>query len=277
MRKRIGWVTVLVWAMSINAVAMTEATTDGSSKPEPRFGEPQTVPNGMCVGSPEPSELSMTASVEPATQDHASAVDAPITSPGTTTTDPVSFPAGACSSVPYAGVDGIAASADGSDVPANESADHAEKPSKTRGETTPHAAEVSGKDPEASKVSARPPVKAAARRRGTTPSATNVAWWPSPRQGKLNILFVGGASFGSAIAVLTDGSFNSAELANRSITVRNATTHRTVSPRWVVATNKTMLLLAVAPGQYQVSIGAELVDAGGRDLSQSASGIVAVN
>lgn len=103
------------------------------------------------------------------------------------------------------------------------------------------------------------------------------AWWPSSQAGKLNIRFVGSASFGSAIAILTDGAFASPEQANQSIEVKRAGENRAVPPRWVVATNRTMLLLPVSPGEYTVRIGKDLSDAEGKPVADAASGTVLVD
>ena len=107
------------------------------------------------------------------------------------------------------------------------------------------------------------------------PKEPLTAWWPAPKAGALNVLFVGEASFGSAISVLTDGSFESAESANAHVEVRSVDGGK-VDRRWQLATNKKMLLLVVKPGVYTVSIRSGLTDAQGRRMESESSGQVYV-
>lgn len=111
--------------------------------------------------------------------------------------------------------------------------------------------------------------------RAEPPKEPLTAWWPTARTDALNVLFVGEASFGSAISVLTDGRFDNTESANASIQVRHAN-GKTVNRRWQLATNRQMLLLPVQPGVYTVSIQPELTDAQGRRAGSASRGRVYV-
>lgn len=107
------------------------------------------------------------------------------------------------------------------------------------------------------------------------PDQAKKAWWPANQSGKLNLEYAGQASFGAAIVLLFDGTFDTPDSANRNIQVK---THRgnAVSGQWVVATNRQMLLFSAPPGVYAIDVGAGLADKGGRIVSAPSSGLVAV-
>lgn len=126
-------------------------------------------------------------------------------------------------------------------------------------------------------VAAAPPriPKKAKTHRVQPPKEPLTAWWPARKAGVLNVLFVGEAAFGSAISLLTDGRFETAESANQHIEVRSAAGTR-VDGRWQVSKNTQMLLLVVEPGVYRVTIPPELVDAQGRQVGTASGGLVYV-
>lgn len=107
------------------------------------------------------------------------------------------------------------------------------------------------------------------------PVFSATAWWPDRRPDALNILFVGEASFASAISILTDGRFDDGSEVDRYIDVRDRHGRR-VPHRWRVATNPRMLLLPVDPGVYTVTIQAQLADVLGRQAGIAADGTVRV-
>lgn len=101
------------------------------------------------------------------------------------------------------------------------------------------------------------------------------AWWSRADvdSGKLKVRFVGAAAFTGAIAVLTDGHFDSAASANQFITVSpGGSANRT----WLVAKNPQMLLLPVPPGRYRVQIKSGLLDSSGNGLGTTMEGHVEV-
>lgn len=107
------------------------------------------------------------------------------------------------------------------------------------------------------------------------PKDARKAWWPAGGAGKLNIAFVGEASFTKAIVLLADGAFENGSSADANIKVTK--NGEKVSTKWLVATNKKMLLLNVGPGKYTVTIGAGLKDASGKSVGASGSGPVYVH
>lgn len=112
-------------------------------------------------------------------------------------------------------------------------------------------------------------------RRAQAPSQPLTAWWPASNADQLNILFVGEAAFGSAISVLADGEFENAESANAHVQVRTVDGAR-VERKWQLSTNRKMLLMSVGPGEYTVSIGADLSDAKSRTFGRTSEGRVFV-
>lgn len=137
----------------------------------------------------------------------------------------------------------------------------------------PEVAVVEPKKPEAER---KPAPKSKPKPKPVLPPKEPLtAWWPARKADALNVLFVGEASFGSAISVLTDGQFENADSANERIEVRSSD-GTIVKNRWRLATNRQMLLLIVEPGVYTVSIQSELKDAKGRQVSAASSGKVYV-
>lgn len=107
------------------------------------------------------------------------------------------------------------------------------------------------------------------------PKEAREAWWPATVSGKLNLRHASQASFAEAIVLLFDGAFETPESANQYIQVKDSK-GAAVRGRWVVATNRQMLLFNAAPGIYSVEVGSGLVDKGGRSISGASSGLVAV-
>lgn len=102
------------------------------------------------------------------------------------------------------------------------------------------------------------------------------AWWPEVEADQLNIHFVGGANFVTAIAMLTDGRFLDGESANRHIEVEDQR-GRKLRAAWVPAVNEQVLLMRVAPGLYTLRISPDFVDAQGKTLGRQATGRVFVD
>jgi hypothetical protein len=164
----------------------------------------------------------------------------------------------------------IGADADGSNAAAT--------PSETdvavdRAEPTREAAPAAETEPQLRL--APEPRRRAAPKPVRPPKEPLTAWWPERKADALNVLFVGEAAFGSAISLLTDGQFDSAESANAHIEVRSAG-GAVVDRRWQVATNRQMLLMLVEPGVYTVSIKPDFSDAKGRTAGTASSGQVYV-
>lgn len=107
------------------------------------------------------------------------------------------------------------------------------------------------------------------------PPEIKKAWWPAATAGKLNLVYAGEASFTKAIALLFDGEFATPESANANIKVKNEN-GKTVSGRWLVASNPRMLLFSADPGLYTVEVGDGLKDKNDRALSAASSGPVFV-
>lgn len=107
------------------------------------------------------------------------------------------------------------------------------------------------------------------------PEEADRAWWPEPASGKLNLLHAGQASFTAAIVLLFDGTFETPASANQNIQVKDDS-GKAIRSQWTVATNRQMLLLNAAPGLYSIEVGSGLADKGGRSISASSSGLVAV-
>lgn len=122
-------------------------------------------------------------------------------------------------------------------------------------------------------VSATAPVRRARPR--AVPTSAKKAWWPARVSGELNLIYAGEAAFTGAIALLFDGAFETTDIANRNIEVRDQN-GRAVKGTWLVSTNRQMLLFGAAPGLYSVSLGTGLADKGGRTLSASSEGHVFV-
>lgn len=130
-------------------------------------------------------------------------------------------------------------------------------------------------EPPAMETASLTPAPEAGLPRETAPARaeTPPAWWPAQDASKLNILRAGPAEFSKAITLLTDGSFDSAESANRNIEVSNGQ-GAAVPAQWKVAASKKLLILGVPPGRYTVKIGAGLKDASGKAVSAASSGPV---
>ncbi|MGH8518843.1 MAG: hypothetical protein ACREUE_15435 [Panacagrimonas sp.] len=109
----------------------------------------------------------------------------------------------------------------------------------------------------------------------TIPESAKKAWWPATVSGKLNLTYAGEASFTGAIALLFDGAFKSAGSANQNIQVIDGN-GSPIHGNWLVSTNRQMLLFGAPPGLYTVSVGAGLVDQGGRSVSSPSEGPVFV-
>jgi outer membrane biosynthesis protein TonB len=127
----------------------------------------------------------------------------------------------------------------------------------------------------------KPAPKAAAKPKSAAPkqapAEAKVAWWPAKAAGKLNVVYAGEASFTKAIALMFDGQFDNADGANANIKVTPKKGGE-VKGKWMVANgNKSMLLLNVDPGLYNVEIGSGLADKGGRAVSAASSGAVFVH
>lgn len=107
------------------------------------------------------------------------------------------------------------------------------------------------------------------------PDAARRVWWPAKTAGKLNLTYAGQASFSAAIALLFDGDFETPESANQNIQVKDSK-GRAVHGRWVVASNRQMLLFKAVPGLYSIEVGSGLADKGGRGISAPSAGLVFV-
>ena len=117
--------------------------------------------------------------------------------------------------------------------------------------------------------------KAKAKAPPPPPKDATKAWWPTGGGAdKLNISFVGEASFTKAIVVLADSDFADASSANANIKVTKG--GATVPAKWLLATNKKMLLLNVDPGKYTVTIGKDLKNGAGKTVGTAGSGPVYV-
>lgn len=278
MNRKSRWAAALAAALGLPLAAMAETPMQAPSAPPPSPLHSEVAPlPGLCTESGVAAEAAAasenTVQAEPATvapgpELQASsnpgptgvqaAAAAPL--PGTCSAmHPTAEAAPAPPSTPVAGEPGLGA------TPAAEPEQLAEH--------SPPAPSPASPAPKARKTQTR--AKQASPRQPAPPQPAT-AWWPSAQAGKLNILFVGSASFGSAIAILTDSAFASPEQANHSIEVKRAGAAQPVPPRWVVATNRTMLLLPVSPGEYTVHIGKDLSDAVGKPVADAASGIVVV-
>lgn len=135
--------------------------------------------------------------------------------------------------------------------------------------------EVARSEPAAASAEVPRPAAKPRPRRAKPPAEALTAWWPARKADALNVLFVGEAAFGSAISILTDGTFDNADSANAHIEVKDAAGRR-MSRRWQLATNRKMLLLPVEAGVYTVSIRSELADAQSRQTATASSGVVYV-
>jgi hypothetical protein len=113
------------------------------------------------------------------------------------------------------------------------------------------------------------PAKAAPKR------AVRKGWWPASTGGALNVLSVAPGEYSKAIMVATDGRFDDAASAASSIAVV-AADGSTVPPKWTVAANKKLLILAVSPGRYTVTISDGLKDADGKAVSKASFGPIEV-
>lgn len=142
-----------------------------------------------------------------------------------------------------------------------------------RAEPTRQPVHTTGTEPEPR--STPEPKRKVAPKPVRPPKEPLTAWWPGRKADALNVLFVGEAVFGSAISLLTDGQFESAQSANAHIEVRSAGGAR-VDRRWQIATNRQMLLMLVEPGVYTVSIKPDFADARGRRIGIASSGQVYV-
>lgn len=113
----------------------------------------------------------------------------------------------------------------------------------------PHKAKASGA-----------PRKLAVAGKGAAPKISEVfkPWWPKAAEGKLNLAYAGPAAFDSAIVLLFDKSFESAELSNAEIQVLDGA-GKPVKSQWVLASgNKKMLTAKVPEGRYLVKVGPKL-------------------
>lgn len=135
--------------------------------------------------------------------------------------------------------------------------------------------EVARSEPATAPAESPRPAAKPRPRRAKPPTEPLTAWWPAPKADALNVLFVGEAAFGSAISILTDGTFDNADSANTHIEVKDAAGRR-MNRRWQLATNRKMLLLPVEAGVYTVSIRSELADAQSRQTGTASSGAVYV-
>lgn len=143
-------------------------------------------------------------------------------------------------------------------------------------ETGPDPVEVATAEGDAAP---QPAIASAQRRHArpvVVPDEAKKAWWRVAESGKLNLGYAGQASFGAAIALLFDGTFETPESANQNIQVKSSN-GEAVRGQWVVAANRQMLLFSVGPGVYSVDVGPGLRDQGGRGISAPSKGLVAVH
>lgn len=112
-------------------------------------------------------------------------------------------------------------------------------------------------------------------REAAPPEVATKAWWGNASEGSLAVSYAGAASFKKAIALLFNGSFESAESVNQNVVVKNSA-GKTVTGSWVVsATNKRMLTLDVEKsGTYTVTVKSGLTDQSGKSLANTVSGPV---
>lgn len=101
-------------------------------------------------------------------------------------------------------------------------------------------------------------------------------WWPKAAEGKLNLAYAGPAAFDSAIVLLFDKSFETADLSNAQIKVIDGSGNQ-VKSQWVVSSgNKKMLTAKVPEGRYLVKVGPKLASMDGSTVVGEFGGPVLV-
>jgi hypothetical protein len=130
---------------------------------------------------------------------------------------------------------------------------------------------------------APPPATAAAPAptpKKTTPPATEATarWWGDPKEQdprKLNVSYAGQAAGQKGIALLFNGTFASAGVANWiKVTDANG---KSAPGHWELGASPKMLVYkGIGPGRYTVTLSPDLKDAQGKTLGRRLSGIVAV-
>ncbi len=249
-------------AMTANVVEGSEVPIEFESEPLPALAE-----TSAETSEAEATELAMASEAEDATGESAS--DESVSAPPPAAPVPEPKPEPEPQPEPKSETKSEAASseAESSDAPpAVATAAPAPEPVATPSTPAPRAAPPARRAVSPAPVRNRPP-----------PPNLYKKWWPAAEGEKLNVLFVGPAQFGTAIAILTDGPFADAASANEQITVRNLTGGGKASGSWKVADgNDRMLVFETDKGPYSVKIGDKLADKEGRSFSRQASGNVLV-
>lgn len=124
---------------------------------------------------------------------------------------------------------------------------------------------------EAPKAAAKPAEKKPAPAKAISP------WWGSESPNELSLVYAGSAAYKKAVVLMFNGTFDSADSADKNIKVKDAAGN-TVSGKWELgASNKKMLVFPVAKnGRYTVTIGNGVTDRNNRTLGKKLSGPVQV-
>ncbi len=137
---------------------------------------------------------------------------------------------------------------------------------------------------EAPKPKVEAPVKAEAPKpaakpseKKTTPAKASGPWWGASSPDTLSLEYAGSAAYKKAVVLMFNGTFDSADSADKNIKVKDAS-GKAVSGKWELGpTNKKMLVLPVQKnGTYTVSVGSGLTDRNNRALGKKLSGPVKV-
>lgn len=150
-------------------------------------------------------------------------------------------------------------------------------PAAVVAQAPPVAAEPAPAIQGADAVAAQAPVAvaAAAAKPARPKRSANLAWWPAPQPGNLNLTHAGFLAGSSAIILVFDGRFASDTDIARNIRVTRPDGVK-VAGQWTVGPNGKTLILQVQPGAYEVSLRPALADADGKALGRSLSGPVFV-
>tara|TARA_R110000787_G_scaffold57455_8_gene131248 strand:+ start:1420 stop:2613 length:1194 start_codon:yes stop_codon:yes gene_type:complete len=246
-------------AMAANLVEGSEVPIEFNSEPLPALAE-----TSAETSEAEATELAMASEAEDAVEEGAS--DEPVSAPPPAAPAPEPEPEPQPEPKPEPKPEPASTEAESPDAPpAVASTAPAPEPVATPSTPAPRAAPPARRAVSPAPVRNRPP-----------PPNLYTKWWPAAESEKLNVLFVGPAQFGTAIAILTDGPFADAASANEQITVRNLTGGK-ASGSWKVADgNDRMLVFETDKGPYSVKISDKLADKDGRSFSRQASGNVLV-
>jgi hypothetical protein len=125
---------------------------------------------------------------------------------------------------------------------------------------------------EAPKAASKP-----AEKKKPAPAKPVSPWWGAESPNELSLVYAGSAAYKKAVVLMFNGTFDSADSADKNIKVKDAAGNA-VSGKWELgANNKKMLVFPVAKnGRYTVTVGSGVADRNNRALGKKLSGPVQV-